>query len=184
MPSSKPKIQAYVSDRLYQAVQEWKATNGITGDSEAIERLLSAALDLPSDRDIPGEVLQEIYQRLDALDDRLSTLEKCQGTPESRNPPVVIPTPLTSPVAFEAQRVLDARRAVFDHRVEARIAEFRQPDWGDDGISQNELTRLCGCGKRKLRELRDRPEELRQFTFDRTGQPFEYRDGRYFPVRC
>ena len=181
VPSSKPKIQAYVSDRLYQAVQEWKAQNGITGDSEAIERLLSAALNLPSDRDIPGEVLQEIYQRLDALDDRLSTLEKCQGTPESRNPPVAIPTPLTSPVAFEAQRVLDARRAVFDHRVESRIAEFRQPDM-EDGISQNELARLCKCHDRKLRSLRDRPEKLAEFTLERIGQAYDFQCGRYYPV--
>ncbi len=71
MPSKKPKIQAYVSKRLYNAVAQWKAQHGIEGDSEAIERLLSQALDLPSDRDIPHEALVGIYQRLDELDARL-----------------------------------------------------------------------------------------------------------------
>jgi hypothetical protein len=71
MPSKKPKIQAYVSDRLYQSVQSWKAENGIEGDSEAIERLLSIALDLPSDRDISSEALREISHRLDEVERRL-----------------------------------------------------------------------------------------------------------------
>lgn len=174
MPSSKPKIQAYVSDRLYQAVQDWKAQNGITGDSEAIERLLSMALELPSDRDISNEVLQGIYQRLDALDDRLSTWEKSREPTGGRDSPVVLPTPLTSPVAAEAQRVLD--------RVESRIAERRQtPDEGD-GISQNQLMKLCQCGDRKIKSLRDRPDELRQFTLERIGQAYEYRNGRYYLI--
>jgi hypothetical protein len=77
-------------------------------------------------------------------------------------------------MALEAQRVLD--------RVD-RIAERSQPPDEGEGISQNELTRLCGCGKRKLRELRDRPDQLAEFTLDRTGQTYEFRDGRYFPVR-
>lgn len=146
MPSSKPKIQAYVSDRLYQAVQEWKATSGITGDSEAIERLLSAALDLPSDRDVPGEVLQEIYQRLNALDDRLATLEGLMGNELVNNklPHTITPT--------------------------------------GDGISQNELARLCKCNDRKLKVVRDRPEELAEFTLKRIGQAYDFRDGRYYPL--
>lgn len=75
MPSKKPKIQAYVSEVLYRAVRDWKVQNGIDGDSEAIERLLSMALELPSERDIPHAALEEIYQRLDELDDRLGKLK-------------------------------------------------------------------------------------------------------------
>lgn len=146
MPSSKPKIQAYVSDRLYNAVQEWKIQNGIVGDSEAIERLLSQALDLPSDRDIPGEVLQEIYQRLDAIDYRLSTLEKGQRTPKNGNSP----------------------------------AELPQPPNEGKGISQEKLKQLCKCNDRIFPKIRNDPDRLAEFTFERTGQAYEYREGKYF----
>lgn len=50
-----------------------------------------------------------------------------------------------------------------------------------EGISQNELARLCKCHDRKLRSLRDRPDELAEFTLKRIGQAYEFRDGRYYP---
>lgn len=51
----------------------------------------------------------------------------------------------------------------------------------DDGISQNQLIALCRCNDRRLRSIRDRPDQLAEFTRQRTGQAYEYRGGRYYP---
>lgn len=51
------------------------------------------------------------------------------------------------------------------------------------GISQNQLIALCRCNDRRLRSIRDRPDQLAEFTRQRTGQAYEYRGGRYYPVR-
>lgn len=52
----------------------------------------------------------------------------------------------------------------------------------DGGISGNKMMKILGTGKRQLMRIRDDPEELRQFCLDRTGQAYEYRDGKYWAV--
>lgn len=158
-----PLISFRLEPELLDALDRFASANGLDRTA-VIRNAISQYINVPID---------PVDDRLTALEGRVMEMERRLGTTGGKNSPVNLPTPLTSPVAFEAQRVLD--------RVESRIAEFRQPDMGD-GISQNDLMRLCQCGDRKLRQLRDRPEELRQFTFDRTGQPFEFRDGKYYPL--
>lgn len=56
------------------------------------------------------------------------------------------------------------------------------PPASNEGISNNQFSRLCGTGKRQLREIRNDRERLAAFTTERLGKPYEYRDGAFYPI--
>lgn len=96
---------------------------------------------------------------------------------------------------------IEERLSELERRIERVEAEVRQAaiqtdisvECGDraiaaalptpsaEGISQNELIRLCRCNDRTIKRIRESPAELAEFTRDRTGQAYEYREGKYFP---
>ena len=104
---------------------------------------------------VPQDPLEE---RIERIEDRLDALEASQPL-------------MTAPVRG-------------DYSVEKRV---ESPSLDDTpvpkGISQNQLMKLCRCGDRKLKAIRDKPEELAPFTLDRTGQVFEFRDGLFWVKR-
>lgn len=154
-----PLISFRVEPELLDALDRFARENGLDRTA-VIRNAISQYINLPID---------PIDERLAGLEGRVAELERQLGTTEDRTP---LALPPASPIAADTRRSLD--------QVESHVAEFSQPPVARDGISQNELIRLCQTSDRKLRSLRDRPEELRQFTFDRTGQPFEFRGGKYY----
>lgn len=124
-------------------------------DPELLDALDRFAQDNGLDRTtvIRNAISQYINVPIDPIDDRLTALEGRVAE-------------------------LELRLGTTDSGT-AFLLHPKTPDTGD-GISQTELARLCKCNDRKLKAVRDRPDELRQFTLERTGQAYEYRDGKYF----
>lgn len=61
MSTKRPKLQAYVKEELYERFRQWKESQGIGPDSEAVNRLLAEFFSLPPSRgDLLGESLLKI----------------------------------------------------------------------------------------------------------------------------
>ncbi len=90
MGTDKRQLIAYVSDQLYQALEQYRGTYGHKSLSIAIAAILDSALLGESDGkavDNSGELLSDLLARLDVIERRLSQLESKALTP--------VPTPPT-----------------------------------------------------------------------------------------
>ena len=131
---------------------------------EAVSRF-ARENDLDRTTVIRAAICQYIGIPLDPLEERIERIEARLDALEA-SPPL-----MTAPVRG-------------DYSVEKRVESPSRNDTPvPKGISQNELTRLCRCGDRKIKTIRDKPEELAAFTLDRTGQAFEFRDGLFWVKR-
>ncbi len=84
MGTDKRQVIAYISDQLYQALEQYRGTHGHKSASIAIAAILSNALlgeSVSKAVDNSGELLGDLLARLDAIEGRLSQLESKALTP-------------------------------------------------------------------------------------------------------
>lgn len=164
-----PLLSFRLEPELLDALDRFAQDNGLDRTT-VIRSAISLYINAPASP-IEGrlaELEELVMAKLQELDERL---EKVEAGTLSVHPP-----------ADKISHHVAADSLLRINKIESTIAELRQPVEEGDGISQNELMRLCQCGDQKLKKLRDRPEELAAFALERTGQAYEYRNGRYFSI--
>lgn len=167
MPTEKPKVSAYVSEVVYQALVDYQLRNGLSSVSSAAGEVLSKFL-LQGGSPVNQNAIDSMEERLRKLEEEvrhLSQLALVSPKAYPLNKPKVI-NPGTSHI-----------NSGLEERSEPPVVHSNHPQ---GALSQNKICELFGIPAKSVsRKAKTRRIPTHQYVESVTGWIFK--DGLYYP---
>ena len=167
MPTEKPKISAYVSEVVYQALVNYQMKNQLPSVSAAAGEVLSKFL-LQGGSPVNQDVIAKLEARLEKLEEEVKNLSQL------------------SPVSPKAYLPNKPKVTVLGtSNSKAHLKEWSEPPvvhstLPTGGLSQNRLCRLLGITSNNVsRKAKKRGISTQEYVESLTG--WKFKDGLYYP---
>ena len=167
MPTEKPKVSAYVSDAVYQALIDYQQRNALPSVSSAAGEVLSKFL-LQGGPSVDHGAIATLEEKVRKLEEEVHHISQRLAVSPDRLPPQK--ARVMSPDSIHPN-------AGNKGMSEPRVVHSQELS---NGLSQNKLCDLAGISSKHVaRAAKSRGMSSQQFLEEKTGWIFT--DGRYYP---